>query len=102
MKQYVSGHAKEAISGLFLQNSPEAYKRAWKILDERFVHSFVVAKEYRDKLQRWPGIGVKDHTGLRRFANFLYSVETAMQTVRDLGVLNDYMENQKLLSKLPD
>ena len=102
LKRYVSGPAKEAISGLFLQNSPEAYERAWKILDERFGHPFVVAKAYRDKLQRWPRIGVKDHTGLRRFADFLYSIETAMQTVRDLGVLNDYMENQKLLSKLPE
>ena len=102
MKRYVSGPAKEAISGLFLQNSTEAYERAWKILDERFGHPFVVAKAYRDKLQRWPRIGVKDHTGLRRFADFLYSIEIAMQTVRDLGVLNDYMENQKLLSKLPE
>ena len=25
-----------------------------------------------------------------------------MQTIRDLTTLNDYMENQKLLAKLPD
>ncbi|XP_078374366.1 uncharacterized protein LOC144657884 [Oculina patagonica] len=102
LKRYLRGPAKEAISGLFLQNSSEAYERAWNILDERFGHPFVVAKAYRDKLQRWPKIGIKDHQGLRRFADFLASEKTAMQTIEDLKVLNDYMENQKLLSKLPD
>ncbi|XP_078352316.1 uncharacterized protein LOC144637013 [Oculina patagonica] len=102
LKRYLRGPAKEAISGLFLQNSSEAYERAWNILDERFGHPFVVAKAYRGKLQRWPKIGIKDHQGLRRFADFLASVKTAMQTIEDLKVLNDYMENQKLLSKLPD
>ena len=29
LKRYVSGSAKEAINGLFLQNSSEAYERAW-------------------------------------------------------------------------
>lgn len=36
LKRYVSGSAKEAINGLFLQSSSEAYERAWNILDERF------------------------------------------------------------------
>ena len=102
LKRYVSGSAKEAISGLFLQNSSEAYERAWNILDERFGHPFVVAKAYRDQLHGWPRIGVKDRHGLRRFADFITSVETAMQTIEDLKILNDYMENQKLLTKLPD
>ena len=30
-------------------------------------------------------------------ADFMVSVETAMHTIKDLNVLNDYMENQKLL-----
>ena len=45
---------------------------------------------------------MKDHQGLRRFADFLTSVETAMQVIENLNVLNDYIENQKLLTKLPD
>ena len=102
LKRYLDGSAKEAISGLFLQNSSEAYERAWSILDDRFGHPFIVTKAYRDKLQRWPKIGTKDHQGLRRFADFLTSVETAMEVIEGLNVLNDYMENQKLLTKLPD
>ena len=102
LKRYVSGSAKEAISGLFLQNSSEAYERAWKILDERFGHPFIITKAYRDRLQRWPKIGARDHQGLRKFADFLTSVEVATQVIQGLYVLNDYIENQKLLSKLPD
>jgi len=102
LKRYVSGSAKEAINGLFLQGSSEAYERAWNILDERFGHPFIVTNTYRDKLRKWPKIGMKDHQCLRRFADFLTSVETAMQVIENLKVLNDYMENQKLLTKLPD
>ena len=102
LKRYVGGAAREAISGLFLQNSSEAYERAWSVLDERFGHPFIITKAYRDKLQRWPKIGVRDHQGLRKFADFLSSVLTAMQVIQGLNVLNDYIENQKLLVKLPD
>ena len=102
LKWYVAGSAKQAISGLFLQCSSEDYEQAWSILDERFGHLFIVTKAYRDKLQRWPKIGVKDHQSLRGFADFLTSTETAMQTIKDLTILNDYMEDQKLLAKLPD
>lgn len=102
LKRYVSGSAKEAINGLFLQSSSEAYERAWNIPDERFGHPFIVTNAYRDKLRKWPKIGMKDHQGLRRFADFLTSVETAMQVIENLNVLKDYMENQKLLTKLPD
>ena len=102
LKRYVSGSAKQAISGLFLQSSSEAYVQAWSILDERFGHPFIVTKAYRDKLQGWPKIGAKDHQGLRGFADFLTSIDTAMQTIKDLTIPNDYMENQKLLAKLPD
>ena len=101
LKRYVSGSAKQAISGLFLQSSSEAYEQAWSILDERFGHPFIVTKAYRDKIQVWPKIGAKDHQGLREFADFLTSIETAMQTIKDLTILNDYMENQKLFAKLP-
>ena len=74
----------------------------WNILDERFGHPFIVTNVYRDKLRKWPKISSKDHQGLRRFADFLLSTETAMQIIENLNILNDYMENKKLLTKLPE
>ena len=61
-----------------------------------------IFSDEQEWLQEWPKIGVKDHQGLRRFADFLTSTETAMQTIKDLTILNDYMENQKVLAKLSD
>ena len=45
---------------------------------------------------------MKDHQGLGRFADFLKRVETAMQVIKNLNVLNDYMENRMVLMKLLD
>ena len=52
LRRYIEGPAQEAICGLFLHSSEEAYDRAWKILDERFGHPFVITKAYRSKLQQ--------------------------------------------------
>ena len=102
LRRYIEGPAEEAICGLFLHSSEEAYDRAWKILDERFGHPFVITKAYRSKLQQWPKINSKDYRGLQRFADFLSSIEAAMNSIQGLNILNDYTENQKLLAKLPD
>ena len=102
LKRYVSRSAKQGISRILLQSSLEAYKQMWSILDKRFGHPFIAARAYRDKLQGWPNISAGDHQGLRGFADFLTSIETAMQTIKDLTILNDYMENQKLLAKVPE
>ncbi|XP_068717281.1 uncharacterized protein [Montipora capricornis] len=44
LRRYIEGPAEEAICGLFLHGSKEAYDRAWKILDERFGNPFVITK----------------------------------------------------------
>ena len=41
--------------------------------DERFGPPFIVTNAYRDKLRKWPKISMKDHQGLRRFAESLVS-----------------------------
>ena len=84
LKQYVSRSAKQGISRIFLQSSSEAYKQMWSILDERFGLPFIATRAFRDKLQGWPNISAGDHQGLRGFVDFLTSIETAMQTIKDL------------------
>ena len=102
LRRYIEGPAEEAICGLFLHSSEEVYDRAWKILEERFRHPFVITKAYRSKLQRWQKINSKVYRGLQRFADFLLNIEAAMTSIQGLNILNDYTENQKLLAKLPD
>ncbi|KAL6489210.1 hypothetical protein MHYP_G00029510 [Metynnis hypsauchen] len=57
---------------------------------------------FRDKLHAWPKITGKDSKDLRRFVDFLQGSKSAMTQTKDLNVLNDEVENQRLASKLPD
>ncbi|KAE8291618.1 hypothetical protein D5F01_LYC08974 [Larimichthys crocea] len=102
LRKYVAGAAKKVIESYFLVGTEKAYESAWEILEERYGNSFVVAKAFRDKLNSWPKIGPKDSVELREFADFLRGCQAAMYHIKNLAVLNDCSENQKLLSKLPD
>ena len=90
------------IEGYFLLNTEEAYETAWTVLKQRYGNQFTVARSFREKLHHWPKIHPKDSSGLREFADFLKGCESAMLHIRDLQILNDCQENQKILHKLPD
>ncbi|XP_057694568.1 uncharacterized protein LOC130917316 isoform X2 [Corythoichthys intestinalis] len=102
LRKYVGGSAKMAIEGHFLVGTDAAYSAAWEILNDRFGDPFVIGKSYRDKIQSWHKIGTKDSKDLRQFADFLTSVESAMLCIKNLQVLNDCVENQRIAAKLPD
>lgn len=72
------------------------------MLEKRFGDPFTIGKCFRDKLQSWPKISSKDRCELREFADFLKSCEAAMPRIKTLEVLNDCMESQRILLKLPD
>ena len=72
------------------------------MLDDRYGNPFIIGKSYRDKIQSWPKITAKDSKDLREFADFLSSVESAIPYVQGLQVLNDCVENQRIVAKLPD
>ena len=102
LRKYVAGSAKRAIEGYSLIGTKDAYRDAWDILDDRFGNPFIVGKAYRDKIQSWHRIASKDSKDLREFVDFLTSVETAMPYVQGLQTLNDCVENQRIVAKLPD
>ncbi|KAI7805752.1 hypothetical protein IRJ41_018562 [Triplophysa rosa] len=102
LRRYVGGPARKAIESYFLLGMDTAYFAAWDILEERYGSSFVIAKAFRDKLTSWPRIGPKDSAELREFSDFLRGCEATMFQMKNLEVLNDCSENQKMLSKLPD
>ena len=99
--KYTTGEPKEAISGLLLLETLDAYKQAKKILSDRYGNPFLVAEAYRKKINEWPKIPPNDGTSLRKFSDFLIHCQTAMNTVRYLKVLNDPDENQRMVRKLP-
>ena len=101
LKKYAGKEAGKAIQGFFLSHTDESYKAAWKTLETRYGNPFILQRAFRDKLSNWPTIAPKDAEGLREFADFLQGCEKAMITIPSLNILNDCMENQRLMSKLP-
>ena len=104
LKQYVTGQAREAIEEFFLGSSEEAYMYvgAWETLQQRYGHPFKVQRAFRERLNDWPRIPSRDGKALQRFSDFLKSCLDAMPFVEGLEVLNDCLENQRLLGKLPE
>ena len=99
--KYTTGEPKEAISGLLLLETEEAYKQARKILADRFGNPFLVADAYRKKINEWPKIPPNNGMSLRKFSDFLNHCQTATNTMKYLKVLDDPDENQRMVRKLP-
>ncbi|XP_039907300.1 uncharacterized protein LOC120746094 [Simochromis diagramma] len=102
LKNYLAGEARKAVEGFFYQDSENAYKGAWKVLEDRYGNPFIIQKAFRDKLTRWPKISANDPLALREFGDFLKGCSEAIPHVKGLAILNDCEENHKLLKKLPE
>ena len=102
LKRYVSGQAREAISGYFLLRSDSAFEQAKALLEERNGNQFIVTEAFHDKLEAWPKIHGREGNSLRRFSDYLNQCHAAMMDMKGLEILNDNRENRKLLQKLPD
>ena len=101
LKQYLGGPAKEAVNGLFLLNSDEAYSEARRVLRERYGSPNAICDAFRDKLERWPVVSGGDASSLRKFSDFLNQCSVASRIINGMGILSDERENKKMLEKLP-
>ena len=101
LKRYLGHPASKVLEGMFMNMSNSSYGKAKQILDDRYGHPFVLQKAFRDKLDKWPKIG-KDPVALLEFSDFLKCCLDAIPHVPSLSILNDCVENQKLIAKLPD
>jgi len=99
--KYTAGEPREAISGLLLLETSDAYLRAKKILADRFGNPFFVADVYRKKISERPKIPPNHGPSLRRFSDFLILCQTATKTIKYLKSLDDPEENQKMVDKRP-
>ena len=102
LKKYIGGQVKDVVEQYFLLSSEDAYEDAKALLEERYGNPFVIANAYREKLDKWPKINFRDGSGLQKFADFLWQCHTAARSIGHLNVLDDEMQNKKLLYKLPD
>ena len=89
LKRYVSGRAKEAISGFSLLSSKTAYEQARKILKERFGSPHAIAQAFKVQLSQWPKFKSSDPVGLQRFSDLLMQCVAAKEQVPGLSMLDD-------------
>ena len=97
--EYTSGAAQKTISGLLGLRTEDAYKRARKILKERFGDPFRIYEAYRDKLRNWPPCVTSAE--LQEFSDFLVMTQETMKSVKYLKELESYSTIRELAARLP-
>ncbi|XP_067942833.1 uncharacterized protein [Watersipora subatra] len=101
-KRFISGKAFDAVSGYFITNTMDAYEDAGKDLRERFGKQYDAALGLRKKLEEFPKIGTRDADSMRKYANLLSHIKSAMRGCDELRLLNDRNQNEILARKLPE
>ena len=71
-------------------------------MKKRYGHPFKKKKLLEKKLENWPKISTKDTSSLTKYGDFLNECLDALPHVPGLTVLNDFKENQRMVSKLPE
>ena len=56
----------------------------------------------RKRLENYPKISPEDGQALRKYSDFLRQCLATMQSMEELRVLNDPLQNKKMCSNLPD
>ena len=101
-KRKLTGNARKAVAGQLLDNSADTYYTALRTLHERFGSHFSIGRSMRQKALSWNKIQENHSNNLRDFANNLLHLKGSMKHNPELINLNDSIENEQLVSKLPD
>lgn len=101
LKKYLQGDAKTCIEGHFSTNTNEAYLAARATLKERYGNEQNIARRFREKLDNWPKLAPKDGKAIREYSDFLGHLESARSRFKTLKILDDCVENERMVGKLP-
>jgi hypothetical protein len=101
LKQYVSGRAKESISGHFYDHTEAGFENAMATLERRFGDPLVISEAFRKKLGRWTRIKEMSGDQVMRLADYTNHISACMETMPGLEVMNDSHEVKKLIELLP-
>ena len=97
--EYTSGSAQKMINGLLGLQTEDAYKRARKILQDRFGDPYKIYEAYHERLKSWP-ICSKG-AELQELSDFLVSTQETMKTVKYLREFDTFSAIQELVARLP-
>ena len=92
--EYTSGFAQKMIIGLLGLQTEDAYKRARKILQDRFGDPYKIYEAYHERLKSWPICSKSAE--LQELSDFLVSTQETMKTVRYLREFASFCISQIL------
>lgn len=102
LKKFIAGDARKCIESYFITNTNAAYLSARATLKERYGNEYTIARTFRKKLEDWPPVKPRDASGLREFSDYLCYLLSTMQSTRQLSILDDCIENERMVAKVPD
>ena len=101
LNKYTTGKANDVIKGFVTQSSEDGYKRAKKLLCQRFGDPHRVSEAYKSRLRNWTQIPEGDSSGLQLFSDFLCQCEEAMKSIQYMNDLDSTEVLKQVSSKLP-
>ena len=87
------------ISGLLGLQTEDTYRRARKVLNERFGDPFRIYEAYRERLKTWPLCTTGAE--LQEFSNFVVMTQETMKTVKYLKEFDNFSAIRELAVRLP-
>ncbi len=87
--------------GFVTLNSSDSYRRAKKLLAQRFGDPHRVSDAYKTRLRKWQQISERHSSDLQAFSDFLIQCEEAMKSIKFLDDLDSTEVLKLVSSKLP-
>lgn len=86
MKKYVTGLACKTLERIFYRIDEDAYKDAWKRLQDCYGQPVIIQRAFRQKLASWPRTQPKRAEGLGIFSDFLNACKDAVPHVKGVEI----------------
>lgn len=100
LNKYTTGKANDVIKGFVTLNSDDSYKRAKKLLAQRFGDPHRISNAYKVRLRNWPQISKGDSSAVQTLSDF-FQFEEAMSSIEFLKDLNSTEALRQVSSKFP-
>ena len=101
LDQFTSGHARQLVRSCNSGDAAVAFKKAMKLLEDKYGNTYVRSQAYMTRLQQWPKLSCNDRLSLEELSLYLTSCLNMMTELGELGQLNSHNEIGTIVDKLP-
>ena len=76
--QYTSGEAKDLVKNCIYLPSEEGYRKAMRVLHNRYGDPHKILAAYKKEIKEWPAVKAGNAAGFRRFFSFLVKCKSLL------------------------